>query len=136
MNLHSIVRPAIQAVNPDTLATWRQSTGATTNADFTQTPTYNTVANVPVQVQAVTARDLAHTDFLNIEGVLRKVYLYGGINGVVRPNLAGGDLLTFPQEIGATPQVWLVKAVLETWPDAVADGWSSAIVVLQTDVTA
>ena len=134
MNLHSVVRSAIQSVNPDTLATWQQSTGATTNADGSQTPTYNTVSDVRVQVQGVTAGDLFKLNYLNLEGVLRKVFLYGNVHGFVRANLQGGDLLTFPQQYGGTPQVWLVKAVLETWPDAVAAGWSSAIVALQTDV--
>lgn len=134
MNLHAAVRAVIPAVNPDTLCTWSQSTGATTAADGTQTPTYTVVTNVAVQIQGVSAGDLKHIDNLNIEGVLRKVYLFGNIQGVVRPSLQGGDLLTFPQEIGGTPQVWKVVAVLETWPDIVSAGWSSAIVCLQNDI--
>ena len=134
MNLHGVVRQAIQSVNPDSLATWQQSTGSTTNGDGSPTPTYNVVEGVRVQVQGVTAGDLYKLNYLNLEGVLRKVFLFGNVQGIVRANLMGGDLLTFPQQYGGTPQVWLVKAVLETWPDAVAAGWSSAIVALQTDV--
>jgi hypothetical protein len=134
MNLRGIVRQAITAVNPDTLCTWQQSTGSTVNADGSLTPTYNVVDDVPVQVQGLSARELAHTDYLNIQGVLRKVYQYGNVQGVVRPNFQGGDLLSFAQTYGGTLQVWLVVSVLETWPDAVDNGWSSAIVCLQNDV--
>lgn len=133
MNLHGLVRNAIQAVNPDTLCTWQQSTGATQSGGAL-TPTYNTVTNVPVQVQGLSSGDLRHAEYLNLEGVLRKVYLFGNIEGIVRPNLQGGDLLTFAQDYGGTPQVWLVVAVSEVWPDAAQSGWSSAIVCLQTDV--
>lgn len=133
MNLLAAAIPAVSAVNPETLATWQQSIGNTL-LDGVATPTYNTVTNVPVNVQGVSSGDLKHLDNLNIQGVLRKVYLYGKIDGVERPNMEGGDLLTFPQTFGGTPQVWLVLTPSEAWPDAVASGWSSAIVVLQNDV--
>lgn len=133
MNLHGVVRQAIQAVNPDTLCTWQQSVGAAVSGG-NLTPAYNTVASVLVNVQGVNARDLRHIENLNLEDVYRKVYIFGNIQGVVRPNAKGGDLLIFAQDIGGTPQVWLVVAVSETWPDAVQSGWSSAMVCLQNDV--
>lgn len=134
MNLHGLVRGAITAINPDTLCTWQQSTGSTTGSDGTRMPTYNVVQNVPVQVQGLTNQDLQHIQYLNIQSETRKVYLFGQIEGVERPNLKGGDLLTFPQTIGGTPQVWLVVQPQENWPDELQSGWSSAIVCLQTDV--
>jgi len=133
LNLHGVVRQAVQAVNPDTLCTWQQSLPATQSGG-NLTPAYNTVSNVPVQVQGLNSRDLRHAEFLNLEGVLRKVYLFGNIQGVVRPNLQGGDLLSFAQTYGGTVQVWLVVDVMEQWPDAVQAGWSAAIVCLQNDV--
>jgi hypothetical protein len=135
MNLHSIVRPAITAINPDTQVSWKQSTGSTTNTDGSLTPTYTTVS-APMQVQGVSGRMLQQLQNLNITGVLRHVYSYGDAQGVARPSFEGGDLISFAQQYGGTPQVWKVVQTLETWSDAVANGWSGAIVQLQTDITA
>lgn len=126
MNLHAAVRGAVTTVNPDIQATWQQSTGYSTDGGGKRTPGYAN-STIPIQVQALTAQDLTHLDYLNIQGVMRAVYAYGNIQGVVRPNLKGGDLLTFAQP-GGVPQIWLVVAVLETWPD-----WCKVAVCLQND---
>jgi hypothetical protein len=129
LNLHNIVRPAIDALNPSFTGVWRQSTGYTTASDGTRTPTY-TNATVPMRVQALSGRDLKHTEFLNMQGVKRSVYLYGDVQGVVRPDVKGGDILQFPETRGGTNRDWLVVVVLETWsPDA--SGWCKVGVVLQ-----
>jgi hypothetical protein len=62
------------------------------------------------------------------------VYAFGDVEGVVRPDLKGGDVLLFPQTCGRDPQTWLVVHVFETWaPDAA--GWCSVLVALQEDAT-
>ena len=125
MNLHSIVAPIIAAVNPMISATWQQSDGTyTTSASGQRTPNYTTTGNVQLQVQALSARDLAHLDGLNIQNVTRKVWANGSLQGVNRTTGQGGDLLTFGG------QVWLVTLVFETWSQ---DGWCSAGLTLQQD---
>jgi hypothetical protein len=119
MNLHGIVSGAIGAVNPFITATLQMSDGYTTAADGTPTPAYTT-STAQIQVQALSASDIRHLDQMNITGVMRKVWLYGDWQSVVRPLGKGGDLLTF------NGQTWLVTQVLETWPD-----WSSVAVTLQ-----
>lgn len=134
MNLHSIVRGAINTVNPEYLGTWRQSTGYTAGADFRPVPTYADHPNTPMQVQALSGRDLVHTEFISQQGVKRTVYAFGNVTGVVRPDNTGGDLLLFPENRGGPVRVWLVTHVLETWtPDNA--GWCRVGVVLQTDAT-
>jgi len=119
LNLHTEVRGAINTVNPDILATYKQSTGYTTASDGKQAPTYTTFTKVRIQVQALSWGDLQHRDMQNVQGVLRAIYMYGNTQGVVRPDVKGGDLLVFSQVLNGSPQMWLVKAVLETWtPDA------------------
>lgn len=125
MNLHETVRSAINAINPDTLATLKRSTGYTTAADGKQSPTYTTLSG-KAQVQALSAGDLRHVDNLNIQGVMRKVYLYGNWMGVVRSDQKGGDILNFPQIPTMSGQDWKVFTVFETWPD-----WCAVGVVLQ-----
>jgi hypothetical protein len=123
MNLHGLVRGAINAVNPDTAATLKQSSGNTVDAAGNQVPGYSSLG-VTIQVQPLSTGQLAHTDFLGIQGVLRAVYLFGLARGVVRPLQIGGDLLSFDSGMGL--QTWLVVAVDEQWPD-----WARATVVLQ-----
>ncbi len=111
---------------------WLRSTGYTTAPGGKQTPTYAASVPVGANVQALTGRDLEHRDMQGITGVLRGVYLFGNVQSVVRPDAKGGDLLTFPQDRGGTPQTWKVAAVLETW-SVEAGGWCKVGVVLQVN---
>lgn len=132
MNLHAIVRPAIGTVNPEYLGVWMKSNGFTQDAEGNPLPQYVTNTGVPMQVQALSGKDLIHTDFISQQGIKRAVYLFGNATGVVRPDAQGGDLLLFPEVRGGTNRTWLVTHVLETWtPDV--QGWCRVGVVLQTD---
>jgi hypothetical protein len=126
MNLHSIVRGAITAVNPDIEASLLRSDGFTTMPGGKQVPKFLNFTGM-IQVQGVSAKDLEHIDFLNVQGVLRAVYLRGNWAGVVRADQKGGDIMKFPQVPGAPVQDWRVVSIKETWPD-----WCSVIVNLQT----
>jgi hypothetical protein len=119
MDLHGIVSGAIGAVNPFITATVQKSAGYTTSADGTQVPAY-TSSTAQIQVQALSARDIQHLDQMNITGVMRKIYLEGDWQSLVRPAGKGGDLILFNN------QTWLVTQVMETWPD-----WSLVAVTLQ-----
>jgi hypothetical protein len=109
---------------------WRQSTGSTKDATYAQTPTYAADQPVRGNVQALSGKDLRHPELQNIQGVMRGVYLFGNVQGVVRPDAKGGDKLVFPQMLGGTPQTWLVVCVLETW-GVEQGGWSKVAVALQ-----
>jgi hypothetical protein len=132
MNLHAIVRPVIGAVNPNRIVTWIRSTGYTTNAAGARTPSTAPGVNVDAQIQAMTARDLQHKDLQNIQGVMRAVYLFGNVAGVIRADKKGGDLLQFSQNLGETVQTWLAVAILETWTPDTA-GWCKVAVLLQNE---
>jgi hypothetical protein len=121
VNLHQIVAGAIGTVNPQVPCTIQQSTGYTIGADGTQAPTYTTVSGVPCQIQALTYSDLQKMQGLNIQGLRRAVYVNGNFNGVVRPALKGGDLITTPDG-----RIWLVAIALEQWPD-----WCKCAITLQ-----
>lgn len=124
MNLHGLVAPIIAAVNPMTAGTVFYSDGYTQDpiGDGTQIPAYSRVDAVPMQVQALTGKDLEHVSGLNLQGVLRGVYMNGNTEGVVRPYGKGGDILVFHD------RTWLVGAVLETWDTS---GWCKVAVVQQ-----
>lgn len=83
-----------------------------------------TSLTLPAQVQPLTMRDLAQLEGLNLNGEKKAVYFNGDIQGVIRVELKGGDLVTFPDG-----QVYLVVQNLEGWvPSA---GWSKVAVVQQ-----
>lgn len=126
MNLHAIVRGAINSVNPDLLGVVRRSTGWTKNAARAQVPAYAAdVVDVPMQVQPLSPRDLKTLDALNITEIDCAVYVNGEVSGVDRKAQKGGDLLQF------SGSWWLVVTVLEAWnPTA---GWTKAGVVKQMD---
>lgn len=130
LNLHSIVRGAINSVNPDIIGLWRTSTGSTTAANGRQSPTY-TEAEVHMQVQALTGKDLKHPALLSVQGVTRGVYMYGTVQGVSKPQVKGGDILRFRMVDGGELLNWLVVAELEQWNPNGA--WCKVAVVLQTD---
>jgi hypothetical protein len=125
INVRALANQAIQTVNPDTDIVLVRSTGYTTDANYRRQPTTVT-QNVKGNVQGLSAKDLQHVDGLNIEGVLRSVHLYGNVQGVVRPNDAGGDVLRFPEVLGGPVRDWRVVSVLETWAT-----WCRVVVALQ-----
>lgn len=130
INLHAAVRGPIQTVNPDQVIAWQRSTGFTDTPSGKQVPGYAASVDVNGNVQPLSRKDLEHRDMQNIQGVTRAVYLFGNVQGVVRPDAKGGDLLTFPQVRGGPPNLWKVCAVLETWgPDVT--GWCKVGAVLQ-----
>jgi len=128
MNLHAVAGPLVAAVNPTVLVTLRQSTGYTSGEDFSRTPTYNTLTNVPAQVQALQFNDLMQIQGLATQGLRRKVYLYGNFQGLVRGLQRGGDLLTLPDG-----SEWLVAYVFEHYGSGLTgiDGWCSCCATLQ-----
>ena len=86
MNLQQITAGAVSAINPMVPCSLQVSTGSTTNADFSATPTYVTAVNVMGQVQSLTFSDLRQMEGLNIQGTKRAIYLQGDVEGVVRPS--------------------------------------------------
>ncbi len=126
INLRAIANSAIQQINPNIIGTLLRSTGYTTQPGGKRAPTFATLTG-EIQVQAIGAKDLEHMNFLNIQGVMRLVYIWGNWAGVVRADQKGGDILQFPQIPGSEVQDWRVVNVKETWPT-----WSSVIVVLQS----
>lgn len=110
MNLHGIVSGAVGAVNPFVPATYYASTGSTTNADGSRTPSYAFPQTISVQKQELSFKDLQHVDGLNLQGIFCSVYLRGQAFGVTR-GTKGGDKFVI------AGKTWLVVALPEQWPD-------------------
>lgn len=122
MDLRGIANGASSAVNPNITVTVLRSTGYTIGAGRRQVPSYADPVIGPAQLQALDGNDLKQLDGLNIQGVIKAIYLRGVLAGVIRPDGTGGDIV----EIDG--RKWLVVKVLEGWPT-----WTKAAIVLQDD---
>jgi hypothetical protein len=122
MDLRGIANGVTSSVNPNEMVTLLRSTGYTIGAGAKQVPAYATPVTGSANVQALDSDDLKQLDGLNIQGVLRAIYLRGELAGVVRPDQKGGDII----QRGDPAQNWLIVKVLETWPN-----WTKAVIVLQ-----
>jgi hypothetical protein len=84
-----------------------------------------TALTLLAQIQPMTWRDLQQVDGLNVQGVRWKVYLSGEVDGMVRSEKKGGDLVIVPAG-SRHAGTWLVTQVLEQFPD-----WVCAAITLQ-----
>jgi hypothetical protein len=127
MDVRAIVNPYTRMTNYNQEINWIQSTGYVTNDAGKRTPTTITLT-VQAQVQALSGSDLKHIDGLNIQGVMRSVYMFGYPAGVIRADQIGGDILIFPELPGGRPREWLITQVMENW-----ETWSRVLVTLQQE---
>lgn len=122
MDLHAAVSGAIGAVNPFVSAQYLKSTGTTTNPDGSRTPSYAAPVDVSIQKQELSFKELQQVQNLNLQGIMRSIYMEGAAYGVYRVAGTGGDKFVIGD------QTWLVVAVPELWPD-----WCKVIVQLQVN---
>jgi len=120
MNVRQLANSAITTINPNIVVSVLKSTGYTVDANRRQVPSYAAAVTGPAQIQALSSSDLKQLEGLNIQGVMRAIYLRGVLAGVIRPSDTGGDLILIDD------QKWLVVKVLEPWPN-----WTKAVIVLQ-----
>lgn len=128
LNLHGIVRGAINANNSDIVLLYLASTGNRVLPGGKQVPGYALPVRLMGQVQPITQDKLEHYSFVNAQGLYRRVYAFGQQNAIDRIVQLGGDLLQFAEVPGGIVRTWLVKACDEQWP-----GWCNLVVVLQLD---
>lgn len=128
INVRGIANSLTRIVNDNQTIYLLRANGYTTLPNGKQVPAFLTFSG-EAQIQALGPKDLQHLNNLNIQGVSRKVYLYGNWMGVVRADAKGGDILKFPQVAGAPIQDWKVVTVFETW-----ETWCAVGVALQTTV--
>lgn len=122
MDLRGLANSISRTVNPNEIVTILRSTGFTIGSGARQIPTYADPISGPAQIQALDSDDIKQLDGLNIQGVIRAIYLRGSLAGVIRPDQIGGDIVK--RKNGT--ELWLITKVLETWPN-----WTKAVIILQ-----
>ena len=127
MDLRTVANGASNAINGNLIVTLQPSAGYTIGNAGKQVPAYGSSLVGPAQVQALDSAELRHLDGMNIQGVLKAIYLRGTLAGAIRPTSKGGDLITISAP-ALSPFIgtWLVVKVLEVWPT-----WAKAAIQLQ-----
>ena len=126
MNLNSIAAPLVSAINPREMIKVYPSTGYTTNADGTRTPTYGTPIPQLASIQALEQSDIYMAQGLDLSKETCSAYLYGNPSGVVRADNKGGDLV-----VRADGTNWLITMVFENWQGST--GWTKVALTRQLD---
>ena len=124
-DVRKLANPLTQITNPNLTILWGQNQGYTVDNTGHRTPT---ITQVPIQaqVQGISASDMKHVDALNITGVVRSVHMFGNVQGVVRADQKGGDILQFPEVPNSPVRNWMVFQVMETFAT-----WTRVLVLLQ-----
>jgi len=131
MNLHNIVRSAINAVNKDRYCTLYRSTGESEMTERgEQKATYEEGVQIRAQWQSLGQDAIEQRERALDVTTTRRVYLYAEGDpkerpwAMWRPLARSGDFLLDDKD-----EYWYLDAVLEDFSD---EGWISAQVTLQT----
>lgn len=118
LNMHGIVRGAIQTVNEDTPGVVYVSTG-NANARGILTPTFTPVA-ARLQIQAQKHDPIRHANNVAYSNSYITVYAYGDFSDIERPTGSGGDVVNFRDQSTGASRWYYISQTLEWWP-----GWCS-----------
>ena len=132
LNLHSIVRPAINANFADQEFLYFRALGGFTRDPATMQSVPNVAQGVTVmgQLQSLSADSIVQSERITFGATVRRLYLYAPSSprarpwALWRPLARAGDYVQ-----DATGSFWYVDAVLEDFSSA---GWVSLQVILQT----
>lgn len=124
MHLRRLVRGSINAVNRDKPIVWLASQGTILGPGGVATPTYAPAVSVWAQIQPIPTDQLAHLEQLNIQGVLRQVYLRNAVASAVRADGTGGDLLQFPERWTSAAEEAMTASTADS--NSTADSTSDA----------
>lgn len=120
VDLRGIANAASDTVNPNIIVSVLASTGSTISSTTArQVPAYADPVTGPAQLQALDGSELRQLDGMNLQGVLRSIYLRGLLAGAIRADSKGGDLITIAAQTNVpAPFVgtWLIVKIFESWP--------------------
>ena len=126
LNLHSIVRGAITAVNADETVTLYQAQGQVNEYGLVRA-LYSEPQSVQAQVQNATSADLAHLNNMSQSAEAMRFYLYADASfppaGLIRPFVRTGDMIQ--RDDGTW---WLVTSTPDDFARA---GWVCVVGTLQ-----
>lgn len=137
INLHGIVRGAVNHLHPDVKVILYRTTGQVVVTGGQPKPIYAEGINIKAQMQSEGTTALFHADKIGQEEIMRKFYLFASpeldmrVAGIIRPLSRGGDMFQIdPTENWFAGTWWLVDATIE---DFTRSGWANVRATLQVN---
>lgn len=137
INLHSIVRGAINHLHPDVSVILYRTTGQVVSTGGQPKSIYAEGAPIKAQMQSEGTTALFHADKIGQEEIMRKFYLFASpdmdlrVGGIIRPLSRGGDMFQIDAgENWFAGTWWLVEATIE---DFTRSGWACVRATLQVN---
>lgn len=126
MNLRSIANQHITTINPNIPAILKLNTGYETSDTGKRVSKFEEF-EVSIQAQSLNTQDLSLFDTLAQQGQMLNVYVSGQIHALRRISNQGADKLVFKAFGEESESEWLIKSVLESFPN-----WCKVVVWRQT----
>lgn len=125
MNIHEIIRNAINNVNPMQPVKVLKFKGFSVDEYGINTNTYEEVETI-ARIQPINSFKLQHINNFNSSNVYKKAFLNGFQNGLNMALSTNGDMLEFDGKR------WLIIEAPQTWSYT---GWNELTLCLQNDNT-
>lgn len=131
LNLHDIVRGAINSVHPDEEVQIIRSEGSTPDENGFAVTRYSRFTGVRAQVQSESDAALFHADMAGANSIVRRFYLYTPKSvieqpaGIFRPLTRAGDYIA-----RSDGTIWLIDAVIDNFAGV---NWLSVRATMQID---
>ena len=125
MNIHEIIRNAINNVNPMQPVKVLKFKGFSVDEYGINTNTYEEVETI-ARIQPISSFKLQHINNFNSSNVYKKAFLNGFQNGLNMALSTNGDMLEFDGKR------WLIIEAPQTWSYT---GWNELTLCLQNDNT-
>lgn len=124
INLHNVVRGAINSINPDQSVILKINTGTIHKPGGIQEPSFDEITAI-AQVQPVKSSEIQFIANYQSGAKYKNFYFNGNVNGINRRKLTGGDIIIW------NGFEWYVDAEEEDW-DTV--GWTKVRAIQQLPV--
>ena len=116
MNLRSIANSVITSVNPNQSAILKINEGNTVDDEGNQIPRL-TETRITIQPQSIATADLEHLNLVSQQGQFLYAYANGSISALRRSLGKGSERIVFTPYGENSPVEWIVKQVIESYPD-------------------
>ena len=116
MNLRAIANGMTSSVNPNMAAVLKVSDGYDVDDYGTQVPKY-TEQQIMIQTQSMSTADLERLNYVSQQGQFLYAYANGAISALRRSQGKGSEMMVFKPYGEDVDAEWLVKQVVESYPD-------------------
>ena len=116
MNLRAIANGLTSSVNPNMPAVLKVSDGYTVDDFGAQVPKY-VERQIKIQTQSLSTADLERLNYVSQQGQFLYAYANGSISALRRSQGKGSEMMVFKPYGEDVDAEWLVKQVVESYPD-------------------